>query len=59
MSALEDVIRGIVRDEVRAAVAEVMTRNRAAPVTDSGYLSISGAARCVRRPNVNARIGAS
>ncbi len=45
MSALEEVIRGIVRDEVRAAVAEVMTRNRAAPVTDSGYLSISGAAR--------------
>ena len=44
-NALENVIRALVREEVRAAVAEVLTRN-AAPVVaqEGGYLSISGAA---------------
>ena len=45
-SPLEEVIRAIVREEVRAAVAEVLTRNAPARgADDGGYLSIAGAAR--------------
>src|SRR5690349_4991032 len=44
-NALEAVIRALVREEVRAAVAEVLTRNAApAAVLEGGYLSIGGAA---------------
>ena len=42
---LEEIIRAIVREEVRSSVVEVMGRNGAsAPVADGGYLSIAGAA---------------
>ena len=46
MATLEEVIRAIVRDEVRAAVAEALARSGAAPaVHEGGYLSIARAAR--------------
>lgn len=44
-NTLEAAIRAIVREEVRAAVAEVLTRNAPARAADEGgYVSIGGAA---------------
>lgn len=43
-STLEEVIRTIVREEVRAALAEALIRNAPAKPADGGYLSIVGAA---------------
>lgn len=45
-ATLEEIVRAIVREEVQAAVREVMTRNaRGPPAGEDGYLSISAAAR--------------
>ena len=45
-NTLEAAIRAMVREEVRAAVAEVLTRNAPARAAEEGgYLSIAGAAR--------------